>query len=167
MNSPLVLQANGRQNGRRIYILLEITQGFSPGNPSIIFIHCSPTKRIPFKSRAVFCGTITLFFVKLGTYAFFLCMCLPISGLGLEYPLVSWVGIKSFALGPTPYLAASFRIPRRVWTRFSHWAKASASSRFPWTTVGGWNDEMKDTSQMTDTGSYNWRNHKKWSITSL
>ena len=48
------------------------------------------------------------------TYSFFLGICLPISGLGLEYPLVCRVGIKSFALGPTPNVAASFNIPRSV-----------------------------------------------------
>lgn len=76
-------------------------------------------------------------------------MCRPISGLGLEYPLVSRVGIKSFALGPTPNFVASFSIPRSVWTRFSRWEMASASSRFPSTTVGAWKDEKKNFYQMT------------------
>lgn len=70
------------------------------------------------------------------TYSFFLGICLPISGLGLEYPLVWRVGIKSFALGPTPNEAASFNIPRSVWTRFSRWEMASDSSFFPLATVG-------------------------------
>ena len=63
-------------------------------------------------------------------------MCLPISGLGLEYPLASRVGMKSFALGPTPNLAALLSIPKSAWTRLSRWAIASASSRLPWTAEG-------------------------------
>ena len=76
--------------------------------------------------------------VLLITYSFFLWMCRPISGLGLEYPLVLRGGIKSLALGPTPNVTASFKIPSSVWTRFSRWEMASASSGFPLTTVGAW-----------------------------